>query len=101
MRLRAPTITLTDAEAVVGAVLEAGSAGADPIELRFGVPRHLVGSVDLRPSPFVPVAAMVALLHGEPLTVDGALPGSQAERAGEAVGLLAPWLGLPPVTVTA
>ena len=101
MRLRAPTITLTDAEAVVGAVLEVGSAGAEPVELWFGLPRHLVGSVDLRPSAFVPAAAVLALLHGEPLTVDGALTDRQAHRAGEGVGRLAPWLDLPPITVSA
>jgi hypothetical protein len=101
MRLRAPTIMLTDAEAVVGAVLEAESAGVGPVELWFGVPRHLVGSVDLRPSAFVPVAALLALLHGEPLTVAGGLPGRQADRAGEALRLLGPWVDRPPVTVTA
>ena len=101
MRLRAPTITLTDVEAVVGAVVEPDSTGAEPVVLRFGVPRRLVGSVDLSPSAFVPVAAVLALLHGEPLTVEGPLPDRQAAGAGEAVRLLAPWLGLPPVAVAA
>jgi hypothetical protein len=99
MRLSAPTLTLTDAEAIVDLVLEPGSDGAAPVHLRFGVPRHLVGAIDLTARPFVPVASLLALLHGEPLHVGADVPAMQRRGATEAVGRLAPWIGRPPITV--
>ncbi|MBV9951692.1 MAG: hypothetical protein JO291_07055 [Acidimicrobiia bacterium] len=99
MRVLAPTVSRRGDRAVLAARFE--PSHGDPIDVELGVPRELVGEIDVSATPFLPIATVAAAAGGEDLVVDGAVSPMVLAGARRNVETMARWWGWHVPSITA
>ena len=100
MRVCRPNVTLTADEARLEAELVPDGPGSSPFVVELGVPRQLLGWLDLTANPFVPIATVAAGWAGEDVLVEGPVSSRLLAGAAAAAAILAGWFDRPAPAVS-
>jgi hypothetical protein len=100
MRVCRPNVSLSADEARLEAALVPDGPGSSPFVVELGVPRHLLGWLDMTANPFVPIATVAAGWTGEDVLVEGPVSSRLLAGAGAAAAILAGWFDRPAPAVS-